>query len=101
MRAGGKRQRLGVQPRRWPTAAPILEAPSPETAVAGAGAATARGAVVPRPHLGDEPAVLGRLACRDARGRRGRVGAAAAAWWRSSGGTEREEGEAGEGRDGG
>ena len=103
MRADGKRQRLGVQPRRWPTEAPVLTAPSPVTAAVGAGAAAARGAVVPRPHLGDEPAALARLARRDARGRRVRAGAAAADRWRPSGGTEREreEGEAGEGGDGG
>ena len=101
MRADGKMQRLGVQPRRWPTVAPILTAPSPVTAAAGAGAMAAGGVVVPRPHVGDEPAALGRLARRDTRGRRGRVGAATAAWWRPSGGTEREEGEAGEGGDGG
>ena len=76
-------------------------APSPMTAAAGAGAAAARSTVVPRPHLGDEPAALARLARRDARGRRVRAGVAAAAWWRPSGGTEREEGEAGEGGDGG
>jgi len=81
MRAGGKRQHLGVQPRRWPTAAPVLTAPSPVTAAVGAGAAAARGAVVPRPHLGDEPAALARLARRDATGRRARAGAAAAAWF--------------------
>ena len=79
MRAGRKRQRLGVQPRPWPMAALVLAASSPVTAVARVGATAARGAVVPRPHLGDEPAALARLARRDARGRRVRAGAAAAA----------------------
>ena len=58
MRASGKRQHLGVQPRRWPMAAPVLVAPSPVTAAPGAGAAAAQGVVVPSPHLGDEPAAL-------------------------------------------